>query len=145
MTAVTWYVRIVGGILLVQGLVTGTFLAVEPLRTALPAVLDVTRMVPLHSALHVVTGLLALAVLGWGGPRERWIYAAGFGLGYTALALSGLVSGHDHGLGLQPFDHPFHLLVGVPGLVVAAIGARTALGDPPVHPAGIRSAGAPRT
>ncbi|MGQ0575724.1 MAG: hypothetical protein ACT4RN_16195 [Pseudonocardia sp.] len=103
MRFVTWYVRVVGVALLVQGVVTGAFLLVEPLRAAVPAVLDLTRMVPAHSALHLLTGLLALVVLRWGGPRERWLYAFGFGLAYTALALNGLLAGHDPGLGLQ---HP---------------------------------------
>lgn len=124
MRVVTWYVRVVGTVLLVQGVVTGTFLLVEPLRTAIPAVLDITRMVPAHSALHVMTGVVALAVLRWGGARERWLFAFWFGLAYTALGLSGLLTGHDHGLGLQPFDHPFHLVAGLPGLLAAAAGAR---------------------
>lgn len=132
MNAVACYVRVVGLFLLAQGLVTGTFLLVEPLNAAVPAVLDTTAMVPAHSFVHIVTGLLAVAVLRWGGPRERWLFAFGFGLAYTALGLSGLVTGHDHGLGLQPFDHPFHLVAGVPGLLAAAAGLRTATAPTPI-------------
>jgi hypothetical protein len=123
--APAWYARVVGVFLLVQGVVTGTFLAVDRLHEAFPAVLDATRMVPRHSALHVVTGLLALAVLRWGGARGRWWFALGFGTFYTALGVSGQVTGHSHGLELQPFDHAFHLLAGVPGLVAAALGYRS--------------------
>lgn len=122
--ATAWYARIVGVILLVQGVVTGTFLLVPALREALPVVLDTTQMLPQHSALHVATGLLALAVLRWGGPRGLWWFALGFGLFYTALGVSGLLTGHSHGLGLQPFDHPFHLVAGIPGLLAAGFALR---------------------
>jgi hypothetical protein len=120
--APVWYARIVGGFLLFQGVVTGLFLLVDPLDEALPAVLDTTRMVPQHSALHVATGLLAMALLRWGNARALWWFAAGFGCFYTALALSGLVTGHHLGLELQPFDHPFHLIVGITGLIAAGAG-----------------------
>jgi hypothetical protein len=120
--APVWYARIVGGFLLLQGVVTGLFLLVDPVDEAFPAVLGTTRMVPQHSALHVVTGLLALALLRWGNARALWWFAAGFGCFYTALALSGLVTGHHLGLELQPFDHPFHLVVGITGLLAAGVG-----------------------
>ena len=120
--APVWYARIVGGFLLFQGVVTGLFLLVDRLDEAFPAVLDTTRMVPQHSALHVVTGLLALALLRWGNARALWWFAAGFGGFYTVLALSGLVTGHHLGLELQPFDHPFHLVVGFTGLLAAGAG-----------------------
>jgi hypothetical protein len=119
--AATWYTRVVGVFLLVQGVATGTFLLVDPLDEAFPQLLDATRMIGLHSALHVLTGLVALAVLRWGGRRGAWLFALGFGLFYTALGISGLVAGHDLALHLQPFDHPFHLLAGIPGLVAAGL------------------------
>jgi hypothetical protein len=120
--APTWYARIVGGFLLFQGVITGLFLLVDPLDEAFPAVLDTTRMVPRHSALHIVTGLLALALLRWGNARALWWFAAGFGCFYTTLGLGGLVTGHHLGLELQPFDHPFHLFVGLTGLAAAGAG-----------------------
>lgn len=121
-TAPSWYARIVGGFLLFQGVVTGLFLLVDPLDEAFPAVLDTTRMVLQHSALHVVTGLLALALLRWGTARELWWFALGFGCFYTGLGLSGLWTGHHLGLELQPFDHPIHLVIGVTGLLAAGAG-----------------------
>jgi hypothetical protein len=114
-----WYARIIGGFLLVQGLTTGTLLLVDPLDKAFPGILDTTEMVLQHSALHVLTGLLALAILRWGGERDLWRFALGFGLFYTALGAGGLVTGHSPGLGLQPFDHSFHLVAGLPGLLAA--------------------------
>ena len=120
--APVWYARIVGGFLLFQGVVTGLFLLVHPLDEAFPVVLGTTRMVPQHSALHVVTGLLALALLRWGTTRALWWFASGFGCFYTALGLSGLWTGHLLGLELQPFDHPFHLVAGISGLLAAGAG-----------------------
>ncbi|MEY2477774.1 MAG: hypothetical protein QOG87_3089 [Actinomycetota bacterium] len=116
-----WYARIVGLFLLLQGVVTGTMLLVDPLDRAVPVILDTTKMVPQHSALHVVTGLLALALLRWGGDRELWWFALGFGLFYTALGVGGLVTGGRAGLELQPFDHSFHLVAGIPGLIAAGL------------------------
>jgi hypothetical protein len=116
-----WYARIVGLFLLLQGVVTGTMLLVDRLDRAVPAILDTTEMVLQHSALHVVTGLLALAILRWGGARDRWWFALGFGLFYTGLGVAGLVTGTRAGLELQPFDHSFHLVAGVPGLVAAVL------------------------
>jgi hypothetical protein len=116
-----WYARIVGLFLLLQGVVTGTMLLVDPLDRAAPFILDTTKMVPQHSALHVVTGLLALALLRWGGERELWWFALGFGLFYTALGVGGLATGGRAGLELQPFDHSFHLVAGIPGLIAAGL------------------------
>ena len=73
-----------------------------------------------HSVLHVLTGLLALGDPPVGRRAGLWWFAVGFGLFYTALGLTGLV-GHGYGLELQPFDHPFHLVAGIPGLVAAGL------------------------
>ncbi len=116
-----WYTLIVGGFLLLQGASTLLFRLVPALDAAFPALLGTTRMIPIHSMLHITTGVLALAVIRWGGPRGAWWYALGFGLFYTLLGLSGLLIGDVLGLGLQPFDHPFHLVAGVPGLLAAAL------------------------
>ena len=134
-----WYARIVGGFLLLQGVVTGLFLLVDPLDEAFPGLLNTTRMAPQHSALHVVTGLLALALLRWGHARALWWFAAGFGCFYTALSLSGLWTGHHLGLELQPFDHPFHLVAGISGLLAAGAGlfdrrSRAGGGTTAAHP-----------
>jgi hypothetical protein len=78
-------------------------------------------MIPVHSVLHILTGVLALAVIRWGRPGGAWWFAFGFGAFYTLLGLTGLLTGLTFGLGLQPFDHPFHLVAGVPGLLAAAL------------------------
>ncbi len=120
--APAWYTLVAGGFLLLQGTSTLIFLLYPPLDHAFPALLQATRMIPVHSTLHIVSGLLALAVLRWGGLIGAWWFALLFGIFYTVLGLTGLITGLQFGLGLQPFDHPFHLLAGIPGLVAAAVG-----------------------
>jgi hypothetical protein len=114
-----WYTLAAGGFLLLQGVSTLLFRLIPALDVAFPALLATTHMIPVHSTLHILTGLLALAAIYWG---EAWWFALGFGVFYTLLGLAGLISGQQLGLGLQPFDHPFHLLAGLPGLLAAAIG-----------------------
>jgi hypothetical protein len=97
-----WYTLASGGFLLLQGISTLLFRLVPALDAAFPALLATTHMMPAHSALHIITGVLALAVVRWGGTRGMWWFA----------------------LGLQPFDHPFHLVAGLPGLLAAAFGYR---------------------
>ena len=119
--AAIWYTIVSGGFLLLQGTSTLLFRLVPALDRAFPALLGTTHMIPIHSTLHIATGLLALALLGWGGASGVWWFALGFGTFYTLLGLAGLLTGLQLGLGLQPFDHPFHLLAGLPGLVAAAL------------------------
>jgi Domain of unknown function (DUF4383) len=115
------YTAIVGGFLLLQGVSTLIFRLYPPLDQAFPALLAVTQMVPAHSILHIVTGLLALGILFWGGERGAFWFALGFGIFYLGLAFVGMLSGQPMGLSLQPFDHPFHILVGGLGLVAVGV------------------------
>ncbi len=119
-----WYTWVSGGFLLLQGVSTLLFRLVPALDQAFPALLGATQMIPIHSALHILTGLLALSILGWGRQAGCWWFALGFGTFYTLLGAAGLISASQLGLGLQPFDHPFHLLAGLPGLLAAALGDR---------------------
>jgi hypothetical protein len=119
-----WYTLASGGFLLLQGTSTLLFRLVPALDAAFPALLATTHMIPVHSTLHIVTGLLALAAMFWGGASGAWWFALGFGIFYTLLGTIGVITGVQFGLGLQPFDHPFHLLAGLPGLIAAAIGYR---------------------
>jgi len=123
--APTWYTLAAGGFLLLQGTSTLLFLLFPALDKAFPQLLLATRMIPIHSTLHIVTGLLAIAVVRWGGREAAWWFALLFGIFYTVLGFAGLITGVTFGLGLQPFDHPFHLLAGIPGLVAAALGYPT--------------------
>jgi hypothetical protein len=115
------YTAIAGIFLLAQGISTLVFRLYPPLDQAFPQLLAVTQMVPPHSMLHILTGLLALAALYWGGERGVFWFAAGFGLFYTLLALYGMMTMQPTVFRLQSFDHPFHLLLGVLGLAAAGI------------------------
>ena len=127
-----WYTAASGGFLLLQGTSTLLFRLFPQFDAAFPALLATTRMIPVHSMLHIVTGLLALAVLRWGGREGAWWFALLFGIFYTLLGTIGLITGLSFGLGLQPFDHPFHLVAGLPGLLAVAIAPRLHTADKPL-------------
>lgn len=113
------YTAVAGIFLLLQGISTLTFRLIPALDAAFPALLATTHMIPIHSTLHIITGLLAVAILYRNAGREAFWFALGFGLFYLLLGLSGMLSGHPMGLGLQPFDHPIHLVLGVVGIFTA--------------------------
>ncbi len=112
----TWIAAI--GLLLQGG---STLLArlVPAIDQAMPGLLEQTKMIPSHSLLHIVSGLAGLWALRI-AAGAFW-FALFFGVFYTALALLGWGTGHGFGLSLQPFDHPFHLVLGGAGLLAAAL------------------------
>jgi len=105
--------------LLLQGTSTLAFRLIPSLDEAFPALLSVTRMIPPHSILHILTGIAALVVLLRSEERGSFWFAAGFGIFYTGLAFFGMITHVPAILGLQPFDHPFHLVLGMLGLLAA--------------------------
>jgi len=115
------YTAIAGIFLLLQGTSTLAFRLYPPLDRAFPPLLAVTQMVPVHSILHILTGVLALAVLYGGGERGVFWFATGFGLFYTGLAIYGMVTMQSTIFELKPFDHPVHLLLGAAGLITAGM------------------------
>jgi uncharacterized protein DUF4383 len=116
-----FYTGLSGIFLLLQGTSTLAFRLIPTLDKAFPALLSITQMVPIHSVLHILTGLTALAILFRGGERGAFWFAAGFGTFYTGLALFGMITHHPTILRLQLFDHPFHLFLGAWGLFVAGL------------------------
>jgi hypothetical protein len=106
-----------GLFLLVQGTTTLAARWWPAFDHAAPWLLRATHMQPGHSLLHVVSAALALAALA--GRDAARAFAAAFGGFYLALGAVGQLSGMGFGLHLQPFDHPFHLLLG--GLGLAAV------------------------
>ena len=118
------YAWFVGVLLLLQGASTLAFRLVPALDQAFPALLHHTQMLPAHSLLHIATALIALAALRWGDRRGVFRFALWFGLFYTALAVAGMATGQAFGLGLQPFDHPFHALLGALGVAAAGFDYR---------------------
>jgi len=115
------YTAVSGIFLLLQGVSTLLFRLYPPLDHAFPALLATTHMIPVHSALHIVTGILAVVILYRGGERGAFGFALGFGLFYLGLGLAGMLSGLQLELGLQPFDHPIHLVLGAVGSFVAGV------------------------
>ena len=103
--------------LLLQGASTLAARLVPAVDRAFPLLLATTRMAVL------AFGALAL------GARAAWWFAALFGTFYAALGAigaSGLAGGGAEelcgvtaALGLQTFDHPFHVLLGLLGMVAA--------------------------
>jgi hypothetical protein len=125
----TWcrkYVGLAGAFLALQGTSTLAARLLPAVDDAFPALLAQTRMVPSHSLLHIATALAAWAVWRTASQRAERGFAVGFGLGYIGLAMAGIVTGSELCLGLQPFDHPFHILLGGIGLLAAAIDSRRA-------------------
>ena len=112
------YAVTVAIVLGVQGTSTLAALTIPAFDRAFPSLLAVTRMIPQHSGLHVATALLAIAALLAG---RTFAFAAAFGAFYTGLALAGWITGSGLCLSLQPFDHPFHLVLGGLGLLAAAV------------------------
>jgi hypothetical protein len=76
-----------------------------------------------HSALHLVSALLA-AYAGWfGRPLIARLYVLGIGLTYTALAAygmleGGLFPGTAFAIPLGPVENAFHLVLAVPALAI---------------------------
>jgi hypothetical protein len=125
------YTGFAGVFLLLQGLSTLAFRLIPAWDAAFPALLATTHMMPLHSSLHIVTGVLALWVLARGGARGPWWFAAGFGAFYMGLAAVGFATQRPTIFELQPFDHPFHLALGLVGLAIAAGTHRSTFGKAP--------------
>lgn len=113
------YTWVAGLGLLAQGGSTLAALMVPAIDRAVPALLQQTQMVAPHSLLHIATGALGLATLAFGGTAWPRRFAIGFGLFYVALAIAGERSGEPLCLGLKPFDHPFHAVLGGFGLLAA--------------------------
>ena len=113
-----WYAWFCGIFLLVQGSTTLAARLVPGVDQAFPLLLRTTRMVAVHSVLHIATALLAFLVLARGAAAVWW-FAALFGGFYAGLGLLGIASGRALGLGLQPFDNPFHILLGLLGIAAA--------------------------
>jgi hypothetical protein len=106
-----------------QGILSLAFYFFPALDQAIPFLAAVPHMIPIHSTLHLVTSILAIVIFYRGGERGSFWFALGFGLFYTALGLAGWLTGQQFGLGLMPFDHPFHLFLGTLGLLAAGLSA----------------------
>lgn len=114
------YTAVYGFLGVFQALLSYGFHFFPSLDQAIPFLQAVPHMIPIHSTLHFVTSILALAIFFRGGERGAFWFAFGFGLFYVSLGMAGWLTGQQFGLGLQPFDHPFHLFLGGLALFAAA-------------------------
>jgi hypothetical protein len=114
------YTAVYGFLGVFQATLSYAFHFFPSLDEAVPFLSAIPHMIPIHSTLHFVTSILALVIFFRGGERGAFWFAFGFGLFYIALGLAGWVTGQQFGLGLQPFDHPFHLFLGALALLAAA-------------------------
>ncbi len=110
-----WYAVFSGVFLLLQGVSTLAARTIPAVDGAFPALLATTQMVAQHSVLHILTALSSFAAIIAGARAVRW-FALGFGLFYTALGVTGWISGSQLCLGLKSFDHPFHIVLGALGV-----------------------------
>src|SRR5688572_21669643 len=88
------YTALSGIFLLMQGTSTLTFRLFPALDEAFPSLLALTQMVPAHSILHIITGVIALIFLFRGEPGGTFWFALLFGVFYFGLAVFGMVTGH---------------------------------------------------
>jgi hypothetical protein len=114
------YTAVYGFLGLFQAMLSYGFHYFPSLDKVIPFLQAVPHMIPIHSTLHFVTSILALVIFFRGGDRGAFWFAFGFGLFYVALGVAGWLTGQQFGLGLQPFDHPFHLFLGGLALLAAA-------------------------
>lgn len=79
-----------------------------------------------HNVVHILLGVLALAVAG--SPSGARAYCLGIGLVYVLLALWGFIDGDGVILGLVPLndeDNFLHLILGLTGLAAGAATEKT--------------------
>ena len=115
------YTAVYGFLGVFQAILSYGFHFFPSLDQAIPFLQAIPHMIPIHSTLHFVTSILALVIFFRGGERGAFWFAFGFGLFYITLGLAGWLTGQPFGLGLQPFDHPFHLFLGTLALLAAAV------------------------
>lgn len=114
------YTAIYGFLGVFQAMLSYAFQFFPSLDQAIPFLQAIPHMILVHSTLHMVTSLLAIVIFFRGGERGAFWFVFGFGLFYTALGLAGWLTGLQFGLGLQLFDHPFHLFLGTLALLACA-------------------------
>lgn len=114
------YTAVFGFLGVFQAMLSYGFHFFPTLDQAIPFLQAIPHMIPIHSTLHLVSSFVAIAVLFRGGDRGAFWFVFGFGLFYTILGVAGWLTGFQFGLGLKPFDHPFHVFLGVLALLAAS-------------------------
>ncbi|HYN87159.1 MAG TPA: hypothetical protein VER55_01455 [Ardenticatenaceae bacterium] len=133
--AAYWYTIAASTLALLEGVATLLFRIVPALDQRFPALLGSTQKIPTHSLLHVAIGVTGFMFLLRGGRRGSLLFATGLGSFYLALAFAGALGGYRLGIGLQPFDHTFHLIYGTLGLLAAGLTYSSSDGEGSNRPA----------
>jgi hypothetical protein len=130
------YALIFGAVLTVAGIIgffyNSDFTSDKSVRDAVFGILDVNGW---HNVVHILTGILGLAVASsYASSRS---YAFGLGVIYIVVAVWGFIVGSgDSILSIIPVnteDNLLHVLIGVAG--IAAAMATPAVADPTTRPA----------
>ena len=114
------YLCLLGASLLLQGIIS---LILRIIQIPPPAfTLNSINADPLHATIHIVWGLVMLAVLVDArrrGPRAIALLGQSFGAFYIGLALLGVLVYHPFGLRLDLGENLFHFIIGPTTLVLS--------------------------
>jgi hypothetical protein len=124
-SALRWYLWVLMGGLLVQGLGSLLFRLAPALPAAAPLVVRGIFGIDFwHAWIHIAWGAASVALLAT-RPSRRTIVALAlaFGVFYTALGIAGVTLHHPLGLELDWFENSFHLTAGPLTLALGIIAA----------------------
>ena len=130
--ALRWYVWVLMGGLLLQGLGSLTFRLLPALPASTPLLIRGAFGIDFwHAWIHIGWGLVGLAVLSLTTTHESPMrLALIFGVFYTALGLWGVLAHHPLGLELDLPENVFHLTAGPLSLMLGLL-------EPRLHRAGL--------
>src|SRR5919197_4325989 len=118
------YATLVGGALTIAGIIGFFYSASFGSPGSVDDVFGILSVNGWHNVVHLVTGLLGLAAVGY-AARE---YALGLGLVYVVVAVWGFIIGSGESiLDIVPVnteDNILHLILGVTGLAAGAAAAQ---------------------
>jgi len=136
-----WYLWVLMGGLLLQGIGSLIFRLIPALPATMPLLVRGAFGIDFwHSWIHIVWGLVGLAVLIVAQGREPPLrLALIFGLFYTALGVWGILAHHPLGLELDLPENVFHLIAGPISLLLGLV----ALLEPRLHRASLAHEGQP--
>ncbi len=120
------YCTLVGAVLVIAGIIgffysSGFDTGVTGVDKDTDEVFGILAVNGWHNVVHILLGVLALAVAG--SPSGARAYCLGIGLVYVLLALWGFIDGDGVILGLIPLndeDNFLHLILGLTGLAAGA-------------------------
>src|SRR5262245_9028950 len=122
--ALRWYLWVLMGGLLLQGLGSLLFRLVPALPTASPLLVGGIFGIDFwRSWIHIAWGTVGVAILAIRASRRTGVaLALAFGVFYTALGIAGVIFHHPLGLELDWFENSFHLTAGPLTLALGSMG-----------------------